>query len=202
MKSSINKTLFILATATSISMAALTVHAQDSVSSKTDVKTERQADGDYTSKMSEESKDANGVKTSSESKVDVDVDSDGTYKKTIKSQAVKDPKGMLNKSVAESSETVKSDDGKYSDKSSVEYKNGATGTKTTKDMEVKAKEDDNGNVDKTIESKVTTDPKGLFNKKSVKITNKVETNDNGKTKYHHVKKVNGKTVEDTSTNTK
>lgn len=189
----INKTLFVLAAATSITLATAPAYAE---SLKTETKVERDADGDYTKKSITKGTDASGTATSDESEVKVDVDSDGSYKKTYESKSIKDPKGAMNKSVIKASETTKSDNGKYEDKTSVETKNGVTGTKTSREGTVKVKTDDAGNVtEKSLETKVTTDPKGLLNKKTENTVDKMEKNSD-ESKYRYTKKVNGKTVED------
>jgi Skp family chaperone for outer membrane proteins len=74
------------------------------------------------------------------------------------------------------------------------------GTETTESSKAKVEVDQNGNGSKTVETKSTVDPKGLMNEKSTKTTLKEEVKD-GKKKVHRVKKVNGKTTVDETTNT-
>jgi len=205
MSKKLNKTLLVLAAATSISLSPLASYAADTVTEKTNSSTERDSDGNYVEKTSTESKDSAGTTTSTESKVKVDEKSDGSYKKTIETENKTDPKGLLNKSVTKSSETITNDNGKnenkYEDKASIESKNGTTGTAKSKESSVKVKTDANGNYKKTVESKSSTDPKGLNNKRTVKTTDTLEKKDGDKN-YHHVKKVNGTTTEEDTVETK
>ncbi len=204
MKTTINlkKTLFVLTAATSLSLAFSAQANDESVSKTTKTHIENEADGSYTKETETKAKDASGTAIVDKSNVKVKVDSDGSYKKTTEAETVKDPKGLMNKSVVKASETIKSDDNEYKDESSVETKNGVTGTKTTREGTVKVKTDDKGSVvEKTLETKTVTDPKGLLNKHTEKTVDKIEQND-GKNNYRYTKKVNGKTVEEKSLNSK
>ncbi len=195
MKRTTNRTLFVLAAATSISLAPFAVSAADPVSTRTEVKTERDNNGNYVKSVTVEDKDSDGTKTSDTNEVKVKVDADGDYKKIIENKTVKDPKGLFNKSTVESTKIIKNDDGKYEDSNSTEIKNGVTGTKTTKESSVESKTNKAGDFEKTVETNVSTDPKGLMNKSSVKVIDKVEKKD-GQNKYNYIKKVNGRTIED------
>ena len=91
--------------------------------------------------------------------------------------------------------TVKYDaDGSYKKETNME-RTDAAGTKHTSDTTVDVDADDNGNIEKRIETKTTTDPEGLLNKQTEKTIDKVKTVD-GKTTYETEKTVNGETVVD------
>lgn len=86
------------------------------------------------------------------------------------------------------------DDGSYVKNTSAE-KTDATGTKTTAETEVDFDHDDDGDSTKTTTTKETRDPKGLFNRDTVK-TETTEKLRDGKLTVEHEKTVNGDTVED------
>lgn len=91
------------------------------------------------------------------------------------------------------------ENGGYEAKSKVEHTN-TNGTSTTQSLDKKVDVDSKGNTETTAEVKTTTDPKGLFNKKTTKIENKAKQKD-GDAEYSHKKSVNGKTVEDSKETT-
>lgn len=69
--------------------------------------------------------------------------------------------------------------------------------KVSTDVKAKVDVDDNGNFEKTTSTKEVTDPKGLFNKDTVKTKTTVKSED-GKVTTESKKTVNGETVEETS----
>jgi len=76
----------------------------------------------------------------------------------------------------------------------------ANGTTRTQDVTKKVDVDSNGSRTTKVDVKDSTDPKGLFNKKTTEIKNKA-VQKNGKTEYSHKKSVNGTTVEETDQKT-
>lgn len=70
-----------------------------------------------------------------------------------------------------------------------------SGTTMTRETTKKVDVDADGNKEVKVESKTVTDPKGLFNKTSTEVENKAVEKD-GVTEHSHVKKVDGKTVEE------
>lgn len=84
------------------------------------------------------------------------------------------------------------DDGSYVKNTSAEKVN-AAGTKATAETEVDLDVDSDGDATKTTSTKETVDPKGLFNKDTVKTTTKEKMVD-GKLTVEHEKVVNGDTV--------
>jgi hypothetical protein len=86
--------------------------------------------------------------------------------------------------------------GNYDAKNTVS-KTDAAGTTTTSEKKVDVDVDSNGNVEKVVKTKETTDPKGLMNKTSTTTTS-TETHKDGQVETSHKKVVDGKTVEDTS----
>jgi hypothetical protein len=86
------------------------------------------------------------------------------------------------------------DNGGYTAKEKAESTD-ANGTTTERVTSKKVDVDSNGNKETTVETKSSTDPKGMFNKTSTEVKNKkVEKED--ESKYSHKKIINGKTVEE------
>lgn len=92
----------------------------------------------------------------------------------------------------------KDTDGDYKAKTET-TKTDAAGTTTSVEKKVDIDVDKHGNVDKTVKTEETVDPKGLMNKTTTKTTDTEKTKADGTTETSHKKKVNGKTVEDTTT---
>jgi hypothetical protein len=113
------KKIFILA-ASSVAFAG-SAHAAETVSATTQAKTtvERDASGNYEKKqkVTAKSTDEAGTTTKSETKVDVEIDADGSGEKTVKHESVTDPKGLMNKTKTVTTDTIKQkDDGTVSTK--------------------------------------------------------------------------------------
>lgn len=99
------------------------------------------------------------------------------------------------KTGVKSEATVERDDnGGYTKNTSAE-KVDATGTKATAETEVDLDVDGDGDATKTTTTKETHDPKGLWNKDTVK-TKTTEKLRDGKLTVEHEKTVNGDTVVD------
>jgi hypothetical protein len=86
------------------------------------------------------------------------------------------------------------DDGSYVKKTNAE-KTSANGVKSTAETEVDFDHSDDGDATKTTTTKETRDPKGLFNRDTVK-TKTTEKLRDGKLTVEHEKSVNGDTVVD------
>jgi hypothetical protein len=84
--------------------------------------------------------------------------------------------------------------GNYNEESKTEKTN-AAGTTTTTKEKVEVDVHANGDVDNMVKSEKTTDPRGLMNKRSTKITDTQDVKHTGATKNTHKKVVDGKTVE-------
>ena len=106
-----NKTMTVLLATTAIALAAPAFAADSVYTSET--KVERNDDGSYEKTVAAEKKDASG-RVASETKAELDVDSDGDSTKTTTTTDVKDPKGLLNKTVSETEQKVKVRDGHVS----------------------------------------------------------------------------------------
>ena len=99
------------------------------------------------------------------------------------------------KTAVKSETTIeRDDDGSYEKNTSAEKVN-AAGTKTTDETEVDMDVEGHGDATKTTTTKETRDPKGLFNKDTVK-TETTEKLKDGKLTVEHQKKINGTTVID------
>jgi hypothetical protein len=84
--------------------------------------------------------------------------------------------------------------GNYKEESKTEKTN-AAGTTTTTKEKVEVDVHANGDVDNTVKNEKTTDPRGLMNKRSTKITDTQDVKHDGTSKNTHKKIVDGKTVE-------
>lgn len=111
-----NNFKLLLATVASITIAAPAFAADDKATYQSETKVERDSNGNYEKKTSEELKDDHG-KTTAESKVETDVDADGSAEKTVKTTTTDDPKGLFNKTKTTTEDSVKHDkDGKVKTK--------------------------------------------------------------------------------------
>jgi hypothetical protein len=77
--------------------------------SESKTKSEADARGNYTGKIDTDSVDAAGTKHRLTVEEKTKMNDDGSAKTTVNSKRVTDPKGMMNKSVAETEEVVKKD---------------------------------------------------------------------------------------------
>lgn len=130
--------------------------------------------GGYETTTKTERTTAAGTVKEAKRDVDVDVDDDGETTKTVKSKAVNDPKGLMNKQkMTGETKTTKNADGSYERKSS-EDKTDAAGTDVSVDAKSKVEVDANGDVitKTTLEKKF--DPKGLFNTKETETEIKMK----------------------------
>ena len=84
--------------------------------------------------------------------------------------------------------------GNYNEESKTQKTN-AAGTTTTNKEKVEVDVHANGDVDNTVKSEKTTDPRGLMNKRSTKVTDTQDVKHDGSSKNTHKKVVDGKTVE-------
>ncbi len=103
------KTIALLASVAALAFAAPVFAADDSAEAK--VKVEHDKDGGYTKTSQAEKTDMNGTTTSAESKAKLSVDSKGNTKKTVRTEQVKDPKGLFNKQKTVTKDTIKTKDG-------------------------------------------------------------------------------------------
>lgn len=103
-----NKMVVLLASAASVAFVA-PVFAADKETFKSETKIEKDSKGNYNSKSSTSTTDAAGTTSSMEKKVSVDVDSDGSREKTVKTEETTDPKGLMNKTTTKIKDTEKTD---------------------------------------------------------------------------------------------
>lgn len=172
--------------------------AESKEKTKTETSVEREKDGSVTRESSTESTSAGGTTSKSKVKASTDVDSDGSVQRKTTSSDSTDPKGLMNKSSTTVKTKVSADkEGNYeSNVDATKTHHDGTDEKTMADEKVTV--DSDGKVTKTREVTTTTDPKGLMNKKTDKTLRKTETNPDGTRKTHVEKKVDGKTVEETT----
>jgi len=172
-------TFSLLAATAAVSLATSAFAASESAEVKS--KMEHKKNGGYEStRTSDQTTD--GTRVSGESKVDVDVNSDGTVDKTVKNETVKDPKGMWNKKKdATKTEYEEKANGGYKQTTTSKHTD-AEGTNitlvTTTDVDV----DNAGNITSVAKTEKNVDPKGLMNQETT--TDKTKT-------------VNGKVIERT-----
>ncbi|HEY1096353.1 MAG TPA: hypothetical protein VGF14_03845 [Alphaproteobacteria bacterium] len=139
------------------------------------VKTEFDAkkNGGYEASSSSSKTSASGTVNAADKKVDVDVDADGATSKTIKTESVKDPKGLWNKQKSTTKTEIDADKDGNLDRSVTKVKKNADGTNVKSTTDTKVDVDEDGNYVTTTEIEKKTDPKGLFNSRTDKATVKV-----------------------------
>lgn len=121
---------------------------------------------------------------------------------TVAAFALSAPAFAAEKETFESKTKVeKKADGDYKETTKSSATN-AAGTTTTTEKKVDVDVDSKGNVDTSVKTEVTTDPKGLMNKETTKTKDTENTKADGSVEVKHKKTVNGKTVEETEDTTK
>ena len=166
------KNTFALLSATTMLTLSVSSFAADETI-KNNSKIEAKKNGGYESTRSSEQVTSDGTTHSSESKVDVDVDSRGRVDKTVKTVSITDPKGLMNKKkdTAETEIEEKAYGG-YK-QTTTRKQTDADGTdityKTVTDVDI----DSSGNVTTTATTEKTVNPKGLMNES--KTTTKTKT---------------------------
>jgi hypothetical protein len=93
----------------------------------------------------------------------------------------------------------KNDNGDYKAETTSKSEDSA-GTATESEKKVEVDTGSNGDMEKTVTTEHSTDPKGLFNKKKTS-TKDVIKRKGDKTVVKHKKKINGDTVEDSESTT-
>lgn len=86
--------------------------------------------------------------------------------------------------------------GNYNEESKT-VKTNAAGTATIDKEKVEVDVHANGDVDNTVKSEKSTDPRGLFNKRTTKSTDTQDVKHDGSSKNTHKKIIDGKTIEST-----
>lgn len=169
--------LLTLAATAAVSLASSAYAEEAQVKSKVEYK----KDGGYESSRTMEQTTPSGTAVTSDSKVDVSVDSKGRVDKTVKTEAGSDAKGLMNRKKDKSETHIEEKARGGYKQTTTRVHADANGTdttyKTTTDVDV----DDSGNVTTTATTEKTVDPKGLLNEKT--STSKVKT-------------VNGRVVEE------
>ena len=79
------------------------------VSASTETKYKQGEDGSYESSRTSKRETEAGTSVKEQSKVDVEKNDDGTYKKTVTHETVNDPKGLMNKTKTKTVSEVESD---------------------------------------------------------------------------------------------
>ena len=149
-------------------------------SAETTSKTQIKPNGGYESSTTSESTTPGGGTKTTNKEVDVNVDARGRVDSTVTNTTTTDPKGLLNKQVNNAQTTIEEKtNGGYTQTTTRAHRD-ANGTsivyKTVTDVDV----DNKGNVQSTVKTEKTVDPKGLMNEK---------------TSSSQTKTVNGKVVE-------
>ncbi len=155
-------------------IAAVPAYAAD-VAAENQGKYEAKDNGGYTMKGSASETLADGTKKSAETKVDVDVDSEGKVSKTAEKTTTTNPEGSMNeKKTVSKTELKEKDRGGY-EKKVVDKKTDAAGTDVKTEASVDVKVDSDGKTVEKHKTVKTVDPKGLLNQeKTVTTTKKVD----------------------------
>ncbi len=211
---------YILLTSTAIIALSVPALAADKETYQTNTKIEKDTKGNF-SEVSKTSKiEIDGTSNSFEKNVKISVDDQGNSDKTVTTEAMSDPKGLGNKHITTTKDTetskygqvtstheanvngksVTSDssfekdaDGNYERKDTI-TRTDAAGTTRSAEKSVSVEVDDKGNAKKTVISKTSTDPKGLGNKTSEKVTDTKKTTA-AETTTTHKKEVDGDVVD-------
>jgi hypothetical protein len=168
-------------TATAVFALLTALHA-NAQSSDTQNKIEYKKDGGYQTTTSSKSTTPDGTAKSSETDVDVSVDSKGYVTKDETVKDVTDPKGLRNKKkIIERLTTKEKPNGGY-EKTTKSTETDAQGTDVSSETKTNVEVNpDTGDVTTTSTAEKTVDPKGLMNKQVMK---------------KKVKTINGKVVEE------
>jgi hypothetical protein len=126
------KTSILLASVAAIALTS-PAFAADKETYKSETKVEKDSKGNYDAKSETSKTDAAGTTTSLEKKVDVDVDAAGNVDKTVKTEEVTDPKGLMNKTKVKTKDTTTTHSNGTVDSSHKKTVNG----KTVEDESVK-----------------------------------------------------------------
>lgn len=138
---------------------------------------EQKNNGGYESSVKSEAVTAAGTKKTSESSVDVSIDSNGNLDKKVETENVADAKGLFNKK-------TDSSDTQIEDKANGGYKQTTTrrhadanGTNTVYKTVTDVSIDSDGNIVSNATTDKTVDPKGLMNKKTTTSRTKAVNGD-------------------------
>ncbi len=210
----------ILLASTAMLALSAPAYATGTETYQTNTKIEKDVDGNFTEKSTTSKTEMDGTTNNYEKNVKISVDDKGNTEKTVTTEAISDPKGLGNKHVTTTldSETkkdgvvsstheatvngksVKSDssfekdaNGNYERKDTI-TRTDASGTVRSSEKKESVKIDSKGNVKKTTTSEKTTDPKGLGNKTTEKVTDTKKVTEDG-TVITHEKKVDGEVVD-------
>lgn len=116
--------LFTVMAATAIALATPAL-AADSTSLEVKHSVKKDTDGNVKESYEKTKIDAAGTKTESKVDAQVDVDKSGNVEKTVKTEEVTDPKGLMNKTKVTTKEVTKNHNGKI-ETSSKKVVNGET----------------------------------------------------------------------------
>jgi hypothetical protein len=209
----------ILLTSTAIIALSTPAFSADKEMYQTTTKIEKDAIGNFSEKSNTTKTEMDGTANSYEKNINITVDDKGNKDKTVTTETMSDPKGLGNKHVTMTKDTETSKDGAVSstheatvngksvksDSSFETNANGsyerndmisrtdAAGTTRSSEQNTSMKVNSKGDTKKTVTSESSTDPKGLGNKTSVKVTDTEKTTTEG-TAITHEKTVNGDVV--------
>ena len=205
---------YILLASTAIIALSSPAFSADKETYQSITKIEKDNTGNFSEKSNSSKTHMDGTLNSFEKNVNIVVDDKGNTDKTVTTEAITDPKGLGNKQITATKDTetnkngeisasheatvngksVKSDssfekdaNGNYERKDNI-TRTDASGTTRSSEKSVRMEVDANGNSKKTTVSEKSTDPRGLGNKSSVKVTDTTKTNAN-ETVVTHEKKV-------------
>ncbi len=161
-------TFTLLAATAAVTLASASFAAEE----KANTEVEYKNNGGYEATRNAQTTTPGGTTVSSQSKVDVDVDSKGNVTRSVSTQNATDPKGMLNKQ-ADNGKTVFEEkaNGGYkqtTERSHTDQQGTDITLKTVTDVDV----DKKGNVITTAKTEKTVDPSGLFNSRTETSTSR------------------------------
>jgi len=163
-------TLALLSATAVLALSGASLAADETV--KGESKVEYKEDGGYESTRSSKHVTPEGTTHATETEVDVDVDSSGRASKTVKTEAVTDPKGLMNKKKDTSKTEIEEKPRGGYVQTTLSKHTEADGTdvtiKTVTDVDV----DTSGNITTTAKSERVVDPKGWLNETKTTSTTK------------------------------
>lgn len=149
-----------------------TAHAEDAKGPNNKTEYTTKDNGGYKVESKSKLTTEAGTDKSGSRTVDVDIDDDGSISKTVKSESVSDPEGLMNKVTSEAKTKIKEDEDGDTMMKETSDKTDADGTNVKTKTESDTKVDANGNIRATVETKKIVDPKGLLNKEETTTTTK------------------------------
>lgn len=156
------------------------VIADNKQDSNKQVQMQHNEDGTFEGKAHTEHIDSKGTKVIEETKEKRVITGDGV-EDTVNVEKVADPKGLMNKTVETQETTTKLDKNGLANQQIEAESMDKAGTKHKTSVTASQSRTKDGTIETEIKEKVSSDPKGLMNKKTTETNTIVREHPNGKT---------------------